>query len=447
MEPPSGARPGAESHLRAEGLSYLLAGGVVVRSLAGPVDRSDLPIAGGRVAAESEAATRFDASGCIVAPGNVCAHHHLYSYLARGMPPPARPPRNFLDILRSVWWRLDRALDLETIALSALAGAVEAVRRGTTSVVDHHSSPEAIEHSLDAVAGGIEQAGARGIVCYEVSDRHGEASGRRGVEENARFLASDRGPLVRGMMGAHASFTIGCATLDSLVGAARGAGAPIHVHLAEDSVDERDSLERYGVRAALRLRRAGGLERGDLVAHGVWLDTEELEVLRSSGAWLAHNPRSNMNNAVGYAPVAAMGAKVALGTDGIDGDMFAEARACHLRGREAGVDPAPLARLSQGAKLVGARFEEPLLGSLVPGAPADLVVLDYQPPTPLDASSLAAHYLFGLGGWAVRDVMVAGRWVVRDRRPLLVDEEELAARCRAAALPLWERMQRYSAKG
>ena len=424
-------------------MSYLLAGGAVVRGLAGPVERADLATDGERIVAEAQGATRLDVSGCLVVPGNVCAHHHLYSHLARGMPPSARPPRSFLEILSSVWWRLDRALDLETVELSALAGAVEALRTGTTVIVDHHSSPEAIGSSLDAVAGGIEQAGARGIVCYEVSDRHGEASGRRGVEENARFLADKSGGMVRGMMGAHASFTIGAATLEALVGAARQARAPLHVHLAEDDFDETDSLERYGVRTALRLREAGALAAGDLVAHGVCLDSEEVGALRSSGAWLAHNPRSNMNNAVGYAPVAAMGARVALGTDGIDGDMFAEARACHLRGREAGADPASLDRLAQGAELAGARFGEPLLGRLVPGAPADLVVLDYDPPTPLDASNLAGHYLFGLGAWAVRDVMVAGRWIVRDRSHVLVDEEQLAARCRAAAPSLWERMQRY----
>jgi putative selenium metabolism protein SsnA len=427
-------------------LRYLLSGGLVARSLAGPIEKSDLVVEDGRVGGDPGGAERIDVSGCVVVPGHVCAHHHLYSHLARGMPGPAPAPTSFLEILERVWWRLDRALDHETIHLSALAGAVEAVLAGTTTVLDHHSSPEAIDGSLDGVAEGLVEAGVRGVVCYEVTDRHGPSVGDRGVSENARFLASNRHALVRGMVGAHASFTIGPATMDALVAAARDAGAPIHIHLAEDELDERDSLDRYGVRVARRLERAGALAEGDLVAHGVRLDGEEIALLRSSGAWLAHNPRSNMNNGVGYAPAARMGERVALGSDGIDGDMFAEARACYLRAREADLSTAPslaLDRLATGAAVAGASFGEPLLGKLEPRAPADLAVLEYGAPTRLDSSNLAGHYVFGLGSRAVRDVMVAGRWIVRNRRHRLLDEDELAARCRGAAERLWRNMESW----
>ena len=393
-----------------------------------------------------EAAERVDVSGCIVMPGNACAHHHLYSALARGMPGPADPPRTFPEILERVWWRLDRALDLETIKLSALVGAVEAARAGTTALVDHHASPEAIDSSLDAVADGLDEAGMRGVVCYEVSDRHGEARGRAGVQENTRFIQTNRRGLVRGMIGAHASFTIGRTTMESLVAAARDSATPLHIHLAEDDCDERDSLERYGKRTAHRLAEEGALSEGDLIAHGVHLDESELELIRASGAWVAHNPRSNMNNGVGYAPVQAMGERVALGTDGIDGDMFAEARACYLKAREASWATGPAfatERLATGADVVGAVFGEPALGTLEVGAPADLMVLEYASPTPLDAGNLAGHLIFGLTAAAVRDVMVAGRWVVRNRKHLLVDEEDLAARCRASAPALWARMAAF----
>jgi putative selenium metabolism protein SsnA len=424
-------------------VDVVLAGGLVARSQRGPLERADLVVAGGRVGGDAAGAERVDVSGCVVVPGHVCAHHHLYSALARGMPGPSRTPRSFIEILELVWWRLDRALDLELIKLSALLGATEAVRCGTTTVVDHHASPLAIDSSLDAVADGLAEAGVRGVVCYEVSDRHGESDGRRGVAENIRFIRTNRRPLVRGMMGAHASFTIGERNLDHLVDEARRAGAPIHVHVAEDRYDEKHSLDNYGVRAAERLRRAGALGEGDLLAHGVWLDDDEIALLQSSGAWLAHNPRSNMNNGVGHAPVAALGDRVALGTDGLDGDMFAEARASFLKARDARAGGGPeraLAWLAAGAGLVGSLFGHRSLGRLDPGAPADLAVLEYRPPTPLDDSNLAAHYLFGLGAWAVRDVMVDGRWIVRDRLHQLVDEAELAARCRAAAPGLWERM-------
>jgi putative selenium metabolism protein SsnA len=423
-----------------------LTGGLVARSLSGEVERADLVVSDGRIGGHADGAPPVDVSGCLVVPGHVCSHHHLYSALARGMPGPARAPGSFVEILERVWWRLDRALDHDSIALSVTMGAVEAAHCGTTAIVDHHSSPEAIDSSLDVVADGVEAAGVRGVVCYEVSDRHGEARAHNGIGENLRFARSNRRELVRAMMGAHASFTLGARTLSALADGARDSGVPIHVHVAEDEFDTRHSVATYGVPAATRLASAGALGEGDVVAHGVWLHREEIALVRSSGAWVAHNPRSNMNNSVGYAPALEMGERVALGTDGIDGDMFAELRACYLRARERSLEVGPrdaLDRLGAGASLVGALFGEPALGRLDPGAPADLVVLDARLPTPIDGSNLAGHYVFGLGSWAVRDVMVGGRWIVRHRRHQLVDEDELAARCREEAPRLWDRMQRF----
>jgi putative selenium metabolism protein SsnA len=426
----------------------LLTGGTLVDPIAGRVERADLHVSGDRIGGSSAHGRRevVDVSGCLVMPGNVCAHHHMYSALARGMPPPDDSPRNFREILERVWWRLDRALDLDDIRLSALLAGVEAARAGTTTIVDHHSSPEAIDSSLDALVEGIDETGVRAALCYEVTDRHGEARGSAGVEENARFLRSNDKRLVRGMVGAHASFTIGPRTMDALVSVARDAGAPVHIHVAEDDCDQQDSLEKYGLRTIHRLQKAGALGEGDVIAHGVHLDPEELELVRSSGTWIAHNPRSNMNNGVGYAPVREMGERVALGTDGIDGDMFAEARTCYLRAREASWEAGPafaLDRLATGAALAGSIFGEPSFGRLEPGAPADLVVLEYHSPTSLDETNIAAHLCFGFGSSMVRDVMVAGRWIVRDRKHELVDESELADRCRAAAEALWSRMRDF----
>jgi putative selenium metabolism protein SsnA len=425
-------------------LHVVLRGGLVARALDGPVSADDVVVSGERIGGDPRGADQVDVSGCVVMPGNACAHHHLYSTLARGMPGPASPPRNFVEILTSIWWRLDRALDLDTIRLSALAGAVDATRSGTTSIVDHHASPDAIEGSLDALADALDEAGMRAALCYEVTDRHGAESARRGIAENERFLRANDRASMRGMVGAHASFTIGPATLDAVVEAARAAGAPIHIHLAEDCYDERDSLDNYGVRVARRLAEAGALEEGDLVAHGVWLDEGEVSLVRSSGAWLAHNPRSNMNNGVGYATALIMGERVALGTDGIDGDMFTEGRVAYLRAREHSLETSPadaVRCLATSTRLVGSVFGEPALGTLEVGAPADLVVLAYRPPTPLDDSNLAAHLLFGMGAGAVRDVMVGGRWLIRQGRHQLVDEEELAARAREGAGRLWARMR------
>jgi cytosine/adenosine deaminase-related metal-dependent hydrolase len=245
------------------------------------------------------------------------------------------------------------------------------------------------------------------------------------------------------MMGAHASFTISPGTMSLLTGEARAAGLPLHIHVAEDALDETDSLDRYSLRTLERLKREGALEEGDLIAHGVHLDEDEMVVLRASGAWAAHNPRSNLNNAVGHAPASGFGLRACLGTDGIDGDLFAEARTAYLQARAAGVDDAAgfsVGRLQSSSALAGALFSEPAMGRLQAGAPADLVVLDYRSPTPLDSSNLAGHLLFGLSSADVRDVMVQGRFVVRERAHQLIDEDELASRCRAAAPALWERM-------
>ncbi len=340
-------------------MGITLAGGTLADPARGYVGRDDLHISGDRIGGDGGAegvSGVVDVSGCLVMPGFVCAHHHLYSALARGMPPPQRAPKNFVEILEKIWWRLDRALDHESIGLSAQLGSLEAVLAGTTTIVDHHASPEAIRDSLDHLADGIDSVGARAVVCYEVTDRHGTERGTEGVEENARFLRSNRRLNVRAMMGAHASFTIGDETMDALVGAARDAGAPIHIHVAEDAADERDSLDRYGERTAHRLARRGALAEGDLIAHGVHLDPSEIDTVRTSGAWVAHNPRSNMNNAVGYAPATSLGERVALGTDGLDGDMLMEARAAFLQSSEHTTDggvPWAIDRLVAGGQRRG----------------------------------------------------------------------------------------------
>jgi len=427
----------------------VLSGGTVVRSLDPPrLARADLAVHEGRVVAVEEAGAapggeRRDCSGTLILPGNVCAHHHLYSALARGMPYTLAPPQNFVQILQRIWWRLDRALDGPTTYLSGYAGGADALLAGTTTIVDHHASPNAIEASLEQLASALDAVRVRSVLCYEVTDRDGPEPAAAGVEENRRFLKdASRWPLARGMVGAHASFTLSEETLGSCVEVARDAGAGIHVHVAEDAADERDSIARFGRRVVHRLVDAGAVDDRSLLAHCIHVDEEELDTMRSLGAASVHNPRSNMNNAVGYAPVQEFD-RLCLGTDGIGGDMFAESQAAFWRAHEAGAASGPewvLQRMAESARFAGAAFGEPLLGMLEPGAPADLVVLDYTPPTPLTGENLAGHWAFGLSARMVRDVMVAGEWSVLDRRLVRVDQRELAARSAEQADRLWRRM-------
>ncbi|MGZ8620570.1 MAG: amidohydrolase family protein, partial [Actinomycetota bacterium] len=410
-----------------------LAGGTVVTSLDPPrVERGNVVIADGRVVEVSDRPRpggdgAIDCSGCVVIPGNVCAHHHLYSALARGMPYDLAPPESFVQVLQRVWWRLDRALDEPSNRASALTGGADALLAGTTTIVDHHASPNAIDAQLEVMGGALTELGARSVLCYEVTDRDGAERAAAGIEENRRHLAQHAGPLVRGMVGAHASFTLSDGTLDACVGVAKESGVGIHVHAAEDAADEADALARSGASVIRRLADAGALDGRTLLAHCVAVDASEVELIEASGATVVHNARSNMNNRVGHAPVAAFG-RLALGTDGIDGDMFAESRAAFWRVREA--DPAAgpawiLAALAGSARFAGACFGEPLLGRIEAGAPADLVVLDYDPPTPLGADNLAGHWAYGFTSRLVRDVLVAGEVAVRDRTLTRMDAHEI----------------------
>ena len=401
------------------------------------VTDGELWIEDGRVA-EPGRGTPLAYDGALVVPGNVCAHTHLYSALARGMPYAFEPPKTFLQILQRIWWRLDRALDLGAVRASALVGGMEALLSGTTTLVDHHASPNAIDGSLDVIADALGSLGARSVLCYETSDRDGTPRALAGIAENGRFLRAQR-PLARGLVGAHASFTLSDETLAACV----ELGAGLHIHAAEDLVDERDAETRCGVSVVQRLVEAGALDEHTLLAHGVHFGDREIELVSTAGATIAHNARSNMNNGIGRARVGALGPRVALGTDGIGSDMFEESRTAFFRlhddGEGAGAD-WPLVRLAESARLAGRIYGEPLLGTLVPGAPADLVVLDYAAPAPLDERSFAGHWVFGLAARHVRHVMVAGEWVVRDRRLARLDQDELARDAQSEAARLWRRL-------
>ncbi len=381
--------------------------------------------------------------GKFVVPGLVCAHTHLYSALARGMPPPARAPANFLEILELVWWRLDRALDDESIYASALAGALDAVRAGTTCVYDHHASPSHIRGSLGIIREAIEKVGLRAVLCYEVTDRGGRELRDEGIEENQRMLewtASHKPALLRAMAGAHASFTLSDDALAACAELARAYGSGLHIHAAEDVCDARDARSNIGV--IERLSRLEALNERTMLAHGTHLTGPEISIARKAGAWFAHNPRSNMNNQVGYAPVAAFGDRLLLGTDGIGADMFEEMRFAFFKGRDARIMFAAadwLRVLACNQRRASADFDVDLAG-LEPGSAADLVVLDYPNPTPLIAGNLPWHFVFGMSSAHVESVMVAGKFVLLNRRPS-VDAEIVAARARKESRKVWARMQ------
>lgn len=426
----------------------LLRGGTLVDLDPLRVERADLRLEAGKIVDRRPGLsphlgeTLVELRGRLVLPGLVIGHTHLYSTLARGMPAPAEPPRDFPEILEKVWWRLDRALDPETIRLSALVGAIEAVRAGATTIVDHHASPSAIEGSLDIIAEACQDVGVRCVLCYETTDRNGPGGRARGLAENRRFLARGANPWRAGLVGAHASFTLDDATLEALAGLAAESGAGVHIHLAEDPCDDADARRRGAASALERLDRAGLVNERAVLAHGTHLGPEAHALVRERRAWLVHNPRSNMNNAVGYARIALVGPRAALGTDGISGDVLAEARAAFLKARDAraGVGFDRILSLVNGSAALAGEQLGVTLGRLAPGAAADIVILDYSAPTPVDSDSIAGHLLFGIEARHVASVIVGGKIIVERRGIPRLDLEKIYAEARAAALRLWRAM-------
>jgi len=385
-----------------------------------------------------------DCRGKVILPGLVCAHTHMYSALARGMPGPSPAPRTFPEMLARVWWKLDQALDEEAIYYSAMVGAVEAVRAGTTTIIDHHASPNAIPGSLDIIREAFGVVGVRGVLCYEVTDRGGLRRRDAGLAESDRFLSATRtDPRFRGLVGAHASFTLRDTSLAALGDLVRYHRSGIHIHVAEAKDDVERTGKAHGCGIIDRLERQGLLNEHAVLAHGVHLSDRDLARVAAGGAWLVHNPRSNMNNGVGHAPVERFGGQAALGTDGWPADMFAEARFAHFRLRERlGLRSsfAVASLLEGGQQLASGLFGVPF-GSLAPGCAADLVVCDYVAPTPLSAGNLGGHLLSGIQPAMITGVMAAGRWVCRNGMPVNIDVEAVYCRARQVAAALWRRMR------
>lgn len=400
----------------------------------------------------------LDARGQYVMPGNICAHTHFYGAFARGMAIPGPAPKDFPEILKKLWWPLDRSLDAESIQYSVLPCLVDAIKHGTTTLFDHHASPNAIDGSLDIIAEAVKGAGLRAVLCYEVTDRDGEEKMQAGIDENIRFIRKtqqDSSSLVTGTFGLHASLTLSDPSLDQCRSAA-SSETGFHIHTAEHEADEYDSLNKTGLRVIDRLQKHGILGPKTITAHGVHFDAREMQILAETGTWLSHQPRSNMNNGVGVAPVESMlraDIKVCLGNDGFSNAMWEEWKTAYLLHkvhhrdprRMGGFDVAQLA-IYNNAALANVFFPSATIGQLLPGAFADMIFVDYHPNTPLAPGNLPWHIIFGIQQSMVTTTIVAGKVLMKDRQLLTLDEEEIGAKAREIAPKLWERYQKEVAK-
>ena len=392
----------------------------------------------------------IDAGGQVLMPGLVNAHMHFYSTLVRGLSKMA-PSANFQEVLDHLWWRLDRKLSLDDVQVSTQVILLDAIRKGTTTLVDHHASPHAITGSLDRIAQAVKASGLRACLCYEVSDRDGEAIATEGLAENARFArrcAAEQDPQLRSLFGLHAAFTLSDTTLDRAAVLGRDLGVGFHVHVAEAASDVAANLKQYGLTPTARLQAHGLLGPGSIAAHAVHVTDADLDILAATDTFVAHNPQSNLNNAVGIADLlqlTARGVRVGLGTDAMTVNMLEEVRvalwAQHLRqdNPSCGFMEVANTLFVRNPELASQLWGFPL-GTIQEGAAADLILVDYHPPTPLNGDTVLGHLIFGLSQATVDTTICAGRVLMEGKRLAIdLDEAGLAARSRALAERLWDR--------
>ena len=376
-------------------------------------------------------------------PALINCHTHLYSTLARGLAIPGRPPENFPEILRKLWWRLDSALNEQDVYYSALVGLIDSAKCGVGTLIDHHSSPNACAGSLNWIELAFREVGLRGALCYETSSRNGGHQAVEGIRENIRFIETVRTQdpgLVGAAFGLHASFTLTESILRQAVEANQSLGAGFHVHVAEDACDSG---------AVQRLAHAGVLDERTLAAHCLHINSRDMAILAEHRVQVVHNPQSNCNNAVGVAKLRELlehGVTVGLGSDGWSPRLWEEFKtAAHLqklraRDPRVGYADAYAAAFVHNRAIVRNTFGMEV-GRIETGAQADLILVDYFPPTPLCSDTLLGHLLFGISNAPVDALLVHGRFVVKDRRCVTVDEPAIAEKAAAQARSLWRRFE------
>jgi putative selenium metabolism protein SsnA len=393
----------------------------------------------------------LDAKGRLVMPGFINTHMHYYSTFARGMNLGGKPATTFGEILSGLWWRLDKQLTLEDVYYSAIGPMIDEVRSGVTSVIDHHASPFAVEGSLFKIAEAAKLMGIRSNLCYEVSDRDGEKIAGAGIKENADFAKhckEQKSDMLKALFGMHAQMTVSEKTLDQCMVAAEAAGVGFHIHAAEGIEDVIDSVSKYGLRVIERLNKSGVLSEKSIAVHCIHITGEEMDMLKERDVAVVHNPESNMGNAVGVSPVLKMlkkGILVGLGTDGYTSDMTESLKtAAILHKHAAGIPSAawaePPQMLFENNKKIMERFISGKLGAIKQDHYADIIVVDYKGPTPVNENTINSHILFGVSGRHVDTTIINGRIVMKERELVNIDEEALLSKSRELAQKLWQRI-------
>ncbi|MCL5261362.1 MAG: putative aminohydrolase SsnA [Gammaproteobacteria bacterium] len=408
-----------------------------------------------KIAKKSEINGVFDrvinAKGKVIMPGFINAHMHFYSTLVRGLGK-AKSSKDFQEVLENLWWRLDKKLTLEDTYYSTIIMLLNAIRHGTTTLIDHHASPFAVRGSLAEIARAVKETGLRSCLCYELSDRDGEKIANEGIAENIEFIKHcQKNPddQIKALFGLHASFTITEKTLAKAAAAGNELNTGFHVHVAEAISDQEKTIQMCGKRVVERFHEFEILGPKTIAAHGIHLTDHEIDLLAETNTMLAHNPQSNMNNAVGIADIIKMqqkGVLVGLGTDAMTVNMLEEVRvalwAQHLRANNPSVGfmEAANALFTNNCKIAARVWDDAKLGVLAEGYAADIILIDYYAPTPLNENTVLGHLIFGISQSQVDTTIVKGRVLMENKLlQLNIDEEKLAHASQKVTEKLWER--------
>lgn len=401
---------------------------------------------------EKYKATEFiDAKGKIIMPGLINTHMHIYSAFARGMGVKGPAPKNFIDILENLWWKLDKGLTLEDIKFSAYTTYIDSIKNGVTTIFDHHASPYAVRGSLFTIGEVAKELGIRSCLCYETSDRDGADILNLGIKENIEFIESVNNveeELLKGMFGMHASFTLSDKSMEMCRKAIDGIDAGFHIHVAEGIDDLYDSLRNHGKRVVERLMDFDILSDKTIAVHCIHVSSAEIDILKKTNTNMVHNPESNMGNAVGCSPVIEFMKRdlnVGLGTDGYTSDMFQSIKVGNLIHKHNLCDPnvgwseIPTMAFENNRK-ISAKYFNKETGILKKGAYGDVIIVDYDPLTPLNETNINSHITFGMVGRSVTHTIVNGKVLMKDRELQGIDEKQIFVKSRELASKLWNRI-------
>ena len=375
----------------------------------------------------------IDCTGKYVTKSFVCGHHHIYSALARGMGAPKKNPENFYEILKYVWWTLDKCLDKEMIEASALSTAIACAKSGTTFVIDHHASPYAVEGSLEIIAKAFEKVGISHLLCYEISDRDGLEIANKGLAETENYLKNNQG-----LVGLHASFTVSNETLKKAVKLSEKYNSGIHIHVAEDKYDQEHCITNYKTNVIERLNNFGVLNSSKtILGHCLHLSENEKQIIKASKVWVVQNSESNLNNNVGYFDSRGLGNNIMLGTDGMHSDMLRSAKSAFYVGQ--GFDNIDYSGIYNRFRNAHKYLK---LNNFSGDGDNNLVILDYDSPTEFNQNNFLGHFLFGIESKHVHHVIANGKLIVKDKKITTVNEYDILTLSRKESIKLWEKMKK-----